>query len=321
MKILMIVILSFLLGVTPASESKEDYLNEVNKAYSEYSLQEYSNEYYDIVLIEGIIKGKVHQGIYFFNDVARSYDVFLINTENNRLYYPQTTSRGDIWAISLVLDKDTNYEVSVFNKDFIQQSTLFEFSMEPKTVEEVKANATFVGQDNGTTSIGLKLLKKPFNISTDLVQILIAVAIGLGGICVFIIVYYKKSGKGMFAVEYKTESVFNFKEFIQSSNFDENIIGAQSTQEKYQRSDSFQEIDNNRTKQTYKRYYRNIEEEFSGFDLKGHLISKDLPIEYSGLDSIEKNKVMLELMTLKNTNVITNDDYLKETMKLWKESK
>ena len=56
------------------------------------------------------------------------------------------------------------------------------------------------------------------------------------------------------------------------------------------------------------------------FRSKEHLISKNLPTEYSGLDSIEKNKIMLELMTLKSKEIITNDDYLEETMKLWKES-
>ncbi len=320
MKLLMIVIISFLLGATPASESKEDYLNEVDKAYSEYSYQEYSNEYYDIIIVEGIINGKVHQGIFFFNDVARSYNVYLINPNNKRLYYPKVTSRGDVSVVSLILDKDINYEITIFNKDFIQQSTFFEFTMEPKTVEEVKGSATHVGEDNGATSISLKLLKKPFNIQADWVQLLIAIAIGLIGICVFVIVYYKKRGKGMFAIENKTENIFNFREFIDSNNFDENISDTNSVHEKYLGREHAPDLDEDPTKETYKRYYRNVEEEYSGYDIKGYLISKNLSTEFSGLDSIEKNRIMLELMTLKNKGIITNDDYLEETMKLWKES-
>ena len=320
MKLLMVVIFSFLLGASPASESKENYLNEIDEAYNDYSYQEYSNDYYDIIVVEGIINGKVHQGIFFFNDVSRNYKVYLINTKNERLYYPKETSRGDVSVVSLLLDKADSYEVSVFNKDLIQQSTIFEFSMEPKTVEEVKANSTNVGQNLGTTSVSLKLLKKPFNIQADLVQVIIAISIGLIGVCVFVIFYYKKRGKGMFAIENKTENIFNFKEFIESNNYEENIIDTQIVSDEYHRTDSVQDIVKGNNKEVYKRYYRNVEEEYSGFDIKEHLISKNLPTEYSGLDSIEKNKIMLELMTLKNKEIITNDDYLEETMKLWKES-
>lgn len=319
MKILMFMICSLLLGVTPASENRENYLNEIDKAYKEYSYQEYSNEYYNIIIVEGIINDKVHQGIFFFNDVARSYNLYLINTDNNRLYYPTQTSRGDIFALSLLLDEDVNYEISIFNKDFIQQSTFFEFSLEPKTIEEIKTSATNIGQNKGSVPIDLKLVKKPFTISSDVLQILIAFLIGIIGVCAFVIFYYKKRGKGMFAAEYKSENVFNFKEFIESSSFIEDTNNTESIKNEYQKEDNISNQSLDSTKETYKRYYRNVEEEYSGFDIKKHLNSKNLSSEYSNLDSIEKNKIMLELMTLKNKNIITNDDYLEETMKLWKE--
>lgn len=316
MKLLIVIILSLLLGVTPLSESKDNYLSEIGKVYSEYSYQEYSNAYYDIIVVEGIINGKVNYGIFLFNDVANSYNVFLINTENNKLYYPKANSRGDVNVISLVLEKDVIYEVAIFNKDLIQQSTLFEFTMEPKTVEMVKASSTHLGENKGTTPISLKLLKQPFNIKAEWVQLLIAIAIGIIGVCVFIIFYYKKRNKGMFALENRTENVFNFKEFIESN---ETVFSSQEILTNYDTTENIQ-INDDSTKQTYKRYYRNVEDQYSDFDIKGHLMSKNLPAEYYGLSENDKNKVMLELMSLKDNNDITIDDYLKETMKLWKES-
>lgn len=53
-------------------------------------------------------------------------------------------------------------------------------------------------------------------------------------------------------------------------------------------------------------------------DLPTYLADKGYLLDYSLLSEEEKNKLMIELMMLKNSNKISEDTYYEETYKLWK---
>ena len=58
----------------------------------------------------------------------------------------------------------------------------------------------------------------------------------------------------------------------------------------------------------------------SDFNIKKHLQELGFITDYRIIDSEEKNKIMLELMRLKEQKTITQDDYLYEVSELWKKS-
>ena len=53
-------------------------------------------------------------------------------------------------------------------------------------------------------------------------------------------------------------------------------------------------------------------------DIKAYLQDQGFVIDYSILDEEEKNKIMMELIKLKNDGSISLDAYYKETYELWK---
>ena len=72
------------------------------------------------------------------------------------------------------------------------------------------------------------------------------------------------------------------------------------------------------TEPVYKRYERDVEVELSNFNFIEYLEKEGLPTDYAQLDDETKNQITLRLMYLKDQNLITVDDYLKEISKLWK---
>ncbi len=158
---------------------------------------------------------------------------------------------------------------------------------------------------------------------TNLIFIVVALAIVVS--CGIIILVFWKSKKGMFNERLRKEDTFDFKEFL-NQNFDENIqepdtIDLDEDEFSVEKEEDLKQDESldKQPKNVYEKSYKDIEEEKSGFSISDYLRDKGLITDYKIASEEEKQSIMLELMRLRDEKKITNDEYLEEAYKLWKE--
>lgn len=112
----------------------------------------------------------------------------------------------------------------------------------------------------------------------------------------------------------RNTSDFKFSEFIEKEISEEKLEEIDISRIKY-----FEEKkEKEEPKEVYTKQDKHVQDEESGFSVKEYLSSKGFNLDYSSLNDEEKNKIMLELMMLKDNHKITQDEYLMETYELWK---
>lgn len=299
----------------------DDYVNEIKSSYEEYVLvEEYTNNYYDLQLYAGKINEKIYYGIYFKNKIPNEYNLKLYY--NSKDYVLPTTTRGDVMAPAVDLSDTANFSIIIYDKSDFYQYGISDFqNIDTLDLEEFsKLENKLTGQGQGVTA---SRIRSNFKIEERLIIYIVLVSVLLTcGIIIFI--YYKKK-RGMFSPDIKSANVFNFKDFLNAASQDiqEDYVDATSdstyndTYEDDKVTEDVEEQNKERVvNQTY--VWHHYEEEKSDFDFKGHLSELNLPTNYEIASLEDKNKIMLELMRLKDQNKITQDDYLDEISELWK---
>ncbi|MDD4388135.1 MAG: hypothetical protein PHV87_02850 [Bacilli bacterium] len=319
--------LLLLCSLIAISSFKETYISAfddaVHTAYDEYRLlDEYSNAEYLIKVVYGLINRTVYYGICFYNESPNDYKLRL--EINNRAYRLKANERSDVQAIALVLNADDIFSLMVYDKNNNRQSLGTLSFSNIKTISEeefVKLPDSEVGLGNGAKTIkpilinGLTL--KPFIIMSIILGIILL-------ICIIIIYIFYKKRKGLFSDTERSKNVFNFKEFIIS--VEKSLKDRETEEEEYIITEAIQTDDEEGKKESeiskYTPHYSwaRDEEERSNFNIKKHLQDLGFITNYRIVDEEEKNKIMLELMRLKDKKIITQDDYLQEISELWKES-
>ncbi len=302
---------------------EDNFIDEVEVAYEEYALiEEYSNVYYNIQLYAGKINGKVYYGLRFHNEIPNEYKIRI--RINNKEHEFKRTPRGDFAAVGLNLKKSKEFSIMVYNKNNIYQQGHLRFKDIKVINSEEFASLSNIktGQGEGVSLTNLHLTR-----SLALKVIIYITLFSIFTICIVVILWYYKLKKGLFNEDIKSNNVFNFKKFIEEefNDVEDNV------KDEFDLDESIFELDENdysevveeNTTQTNNQInsayiWSRYEEEKSHFDLKEHFKSKGLNYNYNLLSEDDKNKIMLELIYLKDNKIITQDDYLNEVGKLWK---
>ena len=328
MKIIFNLILAFFLSLTtPLASAKAEFEADINKGYNYYSyIIDYENSYYNLAIVEGIVDEEIVYGVFFFNDVSRSYYITLVNEDTRVRQMLPETSRGDVYVLGFKINSGSNYTFLIRDKYGHEQNLPFKLSFGTKTKEEIKTVST-IGLGKGVetpkleTVYWFKILK--VNWPALIVSLLIAVAI----VSLMVIVYFYRKKKGVFKKKDKSE--FDFEQFIHSDSYDKfipkeiekpiiEVEPIEITVEEVSLDGTPIAIVEEPTAQVYKRYERDVEDEYSEFNITEYLEKEGFSTNYAQLNEEEKNQITLKLMYLKDKNLITVDDYLKEISKLWK---
>lgn len=290
----------------------EEDISKAYEVYAEYIEFPNTSDSFYLKIVRGKVNDKWCYGVCFTNSFAKTYSIKIVD-ENNNVYSLPQDKRGDINAVAIEVNKV--YTINVYRDgekiSLYKKAELVPFEEEEFALTDSKK--MIFGENKGTKFIELKSEKQKVN--SDMFYILVAFgAITLG--CVIIIVAFAKMKKGMFSKEKRSEGVFNFKEFL-SEDFNEepknefDIIDIAPVEEKDEELNSEREI--------YQKMFRYDDDEVSGFKIKEYLQDKGFVIDYKLASEEEKQKIMLELMKLKNDKKITEDEYLEEAYRLWKE--
>jgi hypothetical protein len=308
MTLLSVVILS--------SSAREDFTNSysalVDEAYTEYIEEKHENPNYDygITLIKGLINNQVRYGFSFYNENAKSYYIRVYY--NGRLYQVDTDSRGDVQVVALNLQEGDVFSLVVFDSKNSVKEALPEFeNITIMTKEEFNAlEVRKTGQGKG---VSLTRLRTTIIFDSS-IWIYLGAFLIVAGCALIIFIYYKKR-KGLFAPEMRSQNVFNFREFL-STSFEMTEPQDDDYEETVAEEIPEQSDPDYVPVQHYP--WSRVEDESSGFDIGGYLRNKGYITDYRLLGEEEKNKIMMELMYLRDQRLITKDEYLEETSRLWK---
>lgn len=305
-----------------------DFLNQIKYAYDKYEVvatEDSNNLNYELSVYAGIIDEKVYYSIYFKNTIPNEYNIKL--AYNDKLYNLSHDARGDVVLTAVDLSSTDTFSICIFDKNGHFQYGKMKFQdLESKNFTDfLQSKNLNDGQGQGASITKIRndiQFTRKVIIYTVLVSVLLAC-----GIIIFI--YYKRS-KGMFRSDIRSANVFNFKEFINSvpeaSSYDDEYEELEPVEEFIEEekvsTDNLneenleEETPGKVINKTYLWYH--YEEEKSGFNIKGFLKEANLPTNYASASLEDKNKIMLELMRLRDNDKITQDDYLDEISELWK---
>ncbi|NLD26042.1 MAG: hypothetical protein GX661_01630 [Acholeplasmataceae bacterium] len=299
-----------------SSSVREDFSNRyntlVNEAYSEYieERHEHPNYDYGITLVKGIIKNEVRYGFSFYSENAKSYYIRVYY--NGNLYEIDSDSRGDVQVVALNLKEGDVFSLEVFEAKSNTKEALPEYeNIEIMTKAEFYTlESRNFGQGKG---VSLTKLKTPIKIDSSIWLYLAAFMI-ISGCGVVVFVYYKKR-KGLFAPEIRSQNVFNFRDFLNSSfemtkPEDEGYEEGEAKEMPAEPDPNYIPVEN------YP--WSRVEDESSGFNIGEYLRDRGYITDYNLLSEEEKNNIMIELMYLRDQKKITKDEYLEEASKLWK---
>lgn len=306
---LMILSLLFLVDVPYANDNNFD--EDVHKAYEIYE-QYYTsvaNDNFHLRIVRGKVNEKLCYGICFTNAYAKTYCIELVD-EDGVKYTLSQDKRGDINAVAID-EISKAYTINVY-KDSEKINLFLKAELVPFTEEDL-SNSNIVslnyGENQGCKFSNLKVIK---TFSLNFSQTFLLITGGITLVCIIIIVVFYKREKGMFNKEKRKEGVFNFKEFLNTdyeetpkSEFD--IIDLEPSKE-----------DGEEEKEIYEKRI-SYEEERTNFPLKEYLQDKGFITDYKIAQEEEKQKIMLELMKLRDDKKISEDEYLEEAYRLWKE--
>lgn len=307
-----LVIFSLLFLTNVQYPNNNEFDENVNKSYEEYAeYYEYTNDSFSLKIIRGRVNKKMVYGVCFSNAYAKTYSIELVDS-TDKIYLLPTDKRGDISVVALE-EIDKEYTIIVYEDSKL---IILPIKVILKPFDETEFKTTditkvSIGENKGATFTRLST-KTNIPSSVWILGGMVLITIG----CVIIILVNAKMKKGMFDKEKRSEGVFNFKKFI-SEDFNEerknefDIIDIAPIEEKDEKLNSEREI--------YQKTFRYDDDEISGFKIQEYLQDKGFVTDYKLASEEEKQKIMLELMKLKNDKKITEDEYLEEAYKLWKE--
>lgn len=295
-KILMLF-LSFFLLTTIQTTNKDKFLAEVKNGYKAYEvIVNQDDDNYALCVVRGVNKDKASMGVYFHSACEDEYVCVIYDgtnekelalDKNKELYYP---------AMSYTI----NLSVNVYNCD-------------DELVQSVMVNrinvASFVGEAGNNAGISFKGAGD--NLPHSFIAIYI-IGIGIIAISAIIIIIFKINKKGMFSDDARKEGLedlHHLEETYVNEELDEEDIYDVSREEKEDTSHE----------QVYKRvrdYDEDLEENRPS--VKSVLNARGFNTNYQEMSVEDKNKVMVELMMMREQRVINNDEYQLEIIELWK---
>lgn len=309
MKLLLCLWLSFLSIIPltkplPSSEMVHNsFLDTVENEY-QYFTQEWTfdDEKNDvsILIVKGIYNNMPCYGISF---VSRDFNLVLKTLDG----YFNISDPKNFSEFIIAIPADVTYEILVFSNNGNEYKIPEKVILKKFKADDIDINTCVIGNNNYQAFQKLQ----PYSFKMPFYQTLILVfcsIIGLSLIGLFILFITKK---GFFNKEKRKEGILDIKSILESDTDDtanDNLF------------DDFEEAKmpveslENENKQLTESVL--VVEEIE--DIKAYLQSLGYVTDYKVLSEDEKNKIMLELMRLKDTKEISLKKYYEETIELWK---
>lgn len=289
-KLLLTFLISIVpLAAAPANENYEQFMNEVDAGYEYYEcIENTNNDSYSITIIKGIYNGYPCYGINFTSIEENKYHLSIYI--DGGYYRLEKSGRSES---GLAIIASSKIYVDLVNKDNnkmnlselnIFTTTQFEIEMEENE------NKIITGQGKGRTFTNLTYEPQSYDFTKKFITVLLII-IGSTLSLLLILFIFKK---GLFNKAKRSENIINMRNVLFEETKDN------------PNNDYIQEVP--------------IPEEKAETiaDVKAYLLEKGFITNYNILSEEEKNRIMIELIKLKNEKKITEDKYYEETYELWK---
>lgn len=267
-------------------DSYDNFMHKVNSAYEKYAVYEQiDTEFYTLTVVQGICNEKPAYGV-FFTSNDQKYHIVL--NDNGLCYSFSDKLQGQVDK-AIVIYLKSRVKIEIVNADGKRSELL---ALDAFTVKSFENTAnTIKGENLGSDTANLYVYKKRINFIKVLIIVMASVCVlSFGGI---LFLYTKR--KGLFDKNKRSQGVINMRELLK-----------EDTKDNVETNDYYQEPEVKEEKV----------EEIT--DIKAYLRDKGYITEYQTLTEEDKNRIMLELIKLKNEKKITLDRYYEETSELWK---
>lgn len=290
-KLLLTFLISIVpLAATPADQSYEQFMTEVDEGYEYYKvIENTNNDSYSITIVKGIYNDNPCYGINFTSIEENKYHLSIY--ADGGYYKLEKTGRGES---GIAIISSSKIYVDLVNEDN-KKMNLKELPLFTKTQFENEMSSDehdiIKGQGNGRTFAKLTIDPQTGSFTKLFITVLLII-IGSSALLIAILFIFKK---GLFNKAKRSENVINMRNvlFEETKDNPNNDYIKESTVSKEAKVETVS-------------------------DIKAYLLEKGFITNYNILSEEEKNRIMLELIKLKNEKRITEDKYYEETSELWK---
>ena len=283
----------------PSIDNAQEYFFQTVEDEYKYFMQSTELSYYnddlDIVIVQGIYGDVPSYGVSFYSN---DYIVAL-KTVDGFYTLPQVSK---VSAMVIAVKADVTYEVVVYSQNG-EEYQLPKRIILKKFIEE-DLNFDILEQGNNNFKPFVKLNVYTFRLPFFKVLIIVfssVIAVSLLGILLMFI--FKK---GLFDKNKRKQGVLDIKSILEAETEDS------ASEDIFENCEVLSVKEDEITDQTIEEPKEQIE------DIKAYLQALGYVTDYNLLSEDEKNKIMLELMHLKDTEQISLKKYYEETYQLWK---
>ena len=283
----------------PSIDNAQEYFFQTVEDEYKYFMQSTELSYYnddlDIVIVQGIYGDVPSYGVSFY---SKDYIVAL-KTVDGFYTLPQVSK---VSAMVVAVKADVTYEVVVYSQNG-EEYQLPKRIILKKFIEE-DLNFDILEQGNNNFKPFVKLNVYTFRLPFFKVLIIVfssVIAVSLLGILLMFI--FKK---GLFDKNKRKQGVLDIKSILEAETEDS------ASEDIFENCEVLSVKEDEITDQTIEEPKEQIG------DIKAYLQALGYVTDYNLLSEDEKNKIMLELMHLKDTEQISLKKYYEETYQLWK---
>lgn len=322
---LLFLFLTFLITISPCSLSNEDidkgelaFLDKVEKNYNSYIIYDtIEQSEFNLIIVKGIYNNTGSYGLYF---IAKDNNYHLVlETESSSFLL----NKDGIGYSAIAVKADINYTVNIYDKDNNKLNIgKIELNKFNKTDFDETSATAGLGHGNNFSVLSPVRTRLPF---LPVLLVTFSSLILVIGLVILLLFIFKK---GFFNKEKRKEGVISMRDIYEAGTNDQNGDGIYfddlDQNNIIEENSESEEINYPDTPSTVipliNPNKRDEDDESTSkiSDVKMYLSDLGYITDYKSLSEEEKNKIMMELIKLKNDNQISMDDYYKETYELWK---
>lgn len=318
MKLIFTFLSFIILSFTPLSVERENYetfISNCDSYYSTYYLdQEIKKESYELYVVVSESNNEIGYSILFNPSDYKGCSLVLVN--NGKTYAPQENNYGGCSLYNLVIYEDTEIQIQ---KDSITTTTYDLKYLDNESYQNLYKDKYIQGKGNFIEATYLSKAK-PVTELTFILSLVFAIIIVVSIVVILVLAICKKGlfNKDKFDEEFKQEhdlrdAVDSFFKNINNEN--DNNYNSYNNNNNNTFEVEAEEIKEEQPKEVYTKTHSYDFDEIR--DISEVLKEKGFNTNYKDLSTDDKNKVMLELMRMKEFKEITEEEYRSEVIKLW----
>lgn len=308
---LLLLLLSFILPLATQTvdvdEIQNQFLDSVEYNYEYYNIYDsIDNSDFSILIVKGIYHNKPSYGISFVTAEKNSFYVVIETVKESYCINESSNVQS-----ALALDATNTYQIVVYDKNDKEVKLSNNLVLNKFSVNDYDKFSSNVISGEGHGMVFTSLI--PYAEKLSYIKVLLYVLGGSIIIIVVILIFLAINKRGMFNAEKRKEGVVSMRELLSQDTPD---IGEQDLFKDYV---PIEEQDVKVIPESQKYNKEESEESVAKItDIKAYLTDLGFITDYSALSEEEKNKIMLELIKLKNEGSITLKAYYSESYELWK---